>query len=58
MTQDKKINKSCFNFENTYIDLPESFYSEINLDPVKKPELVIFNEDFLKVLLNSFSLSP
>ena len=50
MTQDKKINKSCFNFENTYIDLPESFYSEINLDPVKKPELVIFNEDLAKSL--------
>ncbi len=50
MTQDKKINKSCFNFENTYIDLPESFYSEINLNPVKKPELVIFNEDLAKFL--------
>ena len=50
MTQDKKINKSCFNFENTYTNLPESFYSEINLDPVKKPELVIFNEDLAKSL--------
>ena len=50
VTQDKKINKSCFNFENTYTNLPESFYSEINLDPVKKPELVIFNEDLAKSL--------
>ncbi|WP_455538924.1 protein adenylyltransferase SelO [Terrisporobacter sp.] len=45
-----KVNNPCFNFENTYINLPKSFYSEINLSPVKKPELVIFNEDLSKSL--------
>ena len=44
MPQNNEKNKIGFNFENTYIDLPNSFYSEINLNPVVNPELVIFNK--------------
>lgn len=44
MPQNNEKNKISFNFENTYIDLPNSFYSEINLNPVVNPELVIFNK--------------
>ena len=31
MTEKREVDKFNFKFENTYIDLPNSFYSEINL---------------------------
>lgn len=34
-----------WNFNNTYVDLPESLYSMQNPVPVKSPELVIYNKD-------------
>lgn len=32
-----------FNFDNTYITLPEHFYAKLNPEQALKPELVIFN---------------
>ena len=32
-----------FNFDNTYINLPKVFYTELSPTPVRKPEMVIFN---------------
>ena len=32
-----------FNFDNTYINLPEIFYTELSPTPVRRPEMVIFN---------------
>ena len=53
MTEKREVNKFNFKFENTYIDLPNSFYSEINLSPVIRPELIVFN----KSLGNSLGLN-
>lgn len=53
MTEKREVNKFNFNFENTYINLPNSFYSEINLSPVIRPELIVFN----KSLGNSLGLN-
>ena len=43
MTEKREVNKFNFKFENTYIDLPNSFYSEINLSPVIRPELIVLD---------------
>ena len=53
MTEKREVNKFNFKFENTYIDLPNSFYSEIDLSPVIRPELIVFN----KSLGNSLGLN-
>jgi uncharacterized protein YdiU (UPF0061 family) len=37
------MTSSGFNFDNTYIHLPEVFYTELLPAPVPKPEMVIFN---------------
>jgi len=37
------MTSSGFNFDNTYIHLPEVFYTKLLPDPVPKPEMVIFN---------------
>lgn len=41
MNEDKKQR---FNFHNSYTQLPKLFYSEVEPDKSKKPELVIFNQ--------------
>ena len=46
----KQINNMGWNFNNTYNDLPKTFYSNINLNQVIKPELIIFNESLAKSL--------
>ena len=43
-------NNINWNFHNTYISLPKSFYSEISLNPVTNPQLVIFNNKLAKDL--------
>lgn len=50
MADGKQINNIGWNFHNTYKDLPKTFYSEINLSPVRKPEIVILNEPLAKSL--------
>ena len=42
-----------FNFDNTYLSLPEKFYSLVNPTKVNTPQLAILNEN----LLNSLDLS-
>ena len=57
MTQGNQVNNMGWNFDNTYKDLPKPFYSEINLNPVRNPELVILNKPLAKALeLNVDSL--
>jgi uncharacterized protein YdiU (UPF0061 family) len=38
------------NFHNTYIDLPEDFYSKVAPTPVKTPAVVLFNHQLAKDL--------
>ena len=44
-----------WNFDNSYYKLPESFREEINPVPVKKPELIILNDNLAKNLSLDFS---
>ena len=37
------MTSSGFNFDNTYIHLPEVFFTKLSPNPVPKPEMVIFN---------------
>ena len=37
------MTSSGFNFDNTYVHLPEVFYTKLLPAPVPKPEMVIFN---------------
>lgn len=39
------MRKQGWNLENTYTELPKSFFSEMELNPVKTPGLIIFNSD-------------
>lgn len=50
MAEGKQINNIGWNFHNNYKDLPKPFYSEINLSPVRKPELLILNKPLAKSL--------
>ena len=51
---------SCgLNFDNTYVDLPEVFYSKLSPEPVPKPEVAILNEPLAVEMGLDFSgLSP
>ena len=40
---DKEIKNMCWNFDNSYMKLPKFFFSEIDINPVNNPEMVIFN---------------
>lgn len=46
MTNNNSINKEGWNFNNSYANLPESFYTKLNPTPVDSPKIVILN-DFL-----------
>ncbi|WP_202077893.1 protein adenylyltransferase SelO [Caldalkalibacillus salinus] len=41
----RHTNEADWHFDNTYIDLPSSFFSMIDPVPVRSPELTILNED-------------
>lgn len=57
MTNKKDFVKMGWNLDNSYLNLPEIFFSKINLNKVKSPELVIFNDKLAKSLgLNSDEL--
>lgn len=43
-------NNSLFNFDNSYLSLPDKFYSIVNPTPVAKPEMVLLNDDLLQQL--------
>ena len=38
------MNKQGWNFDNSYAQLPKSFFSSQSLNPVSSPKLIIFNE--------------
>ncbi len=42
--------KTGFNFDNSYINLPQDFYSYVDLKPVRLPKLVILNDKLSKYL--------
>ena len=44
------MSKIGWNLENTYTELPKSFFTKMELNPVKQPELVIFNSSLSKEL--------
>jgi uncharacterized protein YdiU (UPF0061 family) len=44
MTQGKSITETGWNLDNSYVRLPESFFSRLNPTPVRTPKLVILNE--------------
>ena len=44
-----------FNFENSYLSLPDGFYSPLNPVPVSAPEMVILNTDLAASLGLDFS---
>jgi len=39
-----------WNFDNTYVELPRTFYKDMELEPVSEPKLVKFNSDLAKEL--------
>ena len=49
------INNIDWNFDNSYSKLPDSFKENIKPVKVKKPELVLLNEDLAKELDLNFS---
>lgn len=57
MTNKKEVTEMGWKLDNTYTTLPKLFFSKINLNKVKSPKLVIFNEPLSKSLgLNSDAL--
>src|SRR5690554_3406406 len=46
----KQIVGTGWNFDNSYIRLPEAFYKRVNPTPVRSPRLVILNNSLAKSL--------
>lgn len=44
MTKEKAIIETGWNFDNSYAQLPKSFFASLNLNPVSSPKLIIFND--------------
>lgn len=44
MTKKEEIIKAGWNLDNSYARLPKSFFSSINLNPVRSPKLAILND--------------
>lgn len=49
------MSASNFNFQHSYKELDEIFYSHVNPVPVAKPEMVIINENLAHSLNLDFS---
>ena len=49
------MNKINWNFDNTYFNLSEPFREKISPSPVKKPEIILLNNDLAKLLNLDFS---
>ena len=57
MTNKIEPEKVGWNFDNSYADLPEIFYTKMDPNPVKAPELVILNDTLATTLgLNANAL--
>ncbi|MDV8115343.1 protein adenylyltransferase SelO family protein, partial [Bacillus sp. BAU-SS-2023] len=50
MENNKKNIETGWNLNNSYMNLPDFFYSKINLNPVPLPSLVILNDSLAKFL--------
>ena len=50
MENNKKNIETGWNLNNSYMNLPDFFYSKINLNPVSSPSLVILNDSLAKFL--------
>lgn len=44
MTEKKAMPAAGWNFDNSYAELPDSFFTRQDADPVRSPELVLLNE--------------
>jgi uncharacterized protein YdiU (UPF0061 family) len=50
MTENKVIQKTGWNFDNSYAGLPELFYSRLQPTPVRSSKLVMFNRSLAQSL--------
>ncbi|RBW69702.1 protein adenylyltransferase SelO [Bacillus taeanensis] len=50
MTQKKETIKTGWNLDNSYARLPKTFFSSLNLNPVRSPKLIIFNSPLAESL--------
>lgn len=50
MMELKKRTKSGWKLDNSYVDLPGLFFSNLNLSPVHRPKLVVLNHSLAKSL--------
>ena len=50
MTESSEGTKSGWKLDNSYSRLPKLFFSDLNLSPVRRPELVILNHSLAKFL--------
>lgn len=50
MTEERLIEDTYLKLENTYLELPEKFYSKQNPSEIPSPELVIFNDSLADAL--------
>lgn len=50
MTKGKAIIETGWNLDNSYAQLPGSFFSSLNLNPVRLPKLIILNDPLAKSL--------
>ncbi|PRX24055.1 uncharacterized protein YdiU (UPF0061 family) [Orenia metallireducens] len=46
----KELTETGWNLENSYANLPESFFTTLNLTPVSSPELIILNHSLAEEL--------
>jgi uncharacterized protein YdiU (UPF0061 family) len=50
MTKSNEVMEAGWNFDNSYAGLPKSFFTNLDLNPVSLPDLVILNEILAKSL--------
>lgn len=50
MTENKAIQKAGWNFDNSYAELPQLFYSRLQPTPVRSPKLKVFNHSLAESL--------
>jgi uncharacterized protein YdiU (UPF0061 family) len=50
MTKSNEVMEAGWNFDNSYAGLPKSFFTNLDLNPVSSPDLVILNELLAKSL--------
>ncbi len=57
MTNNREITGVGWNLDDSYSRLPQLFFSELNLNPVSSPKLVILNQSLTKSLGLNFEVS-